>query len=84
MLTTHPNLSAEVMKGYSPSGPQWPVIGRTFTLTFICTLLVNLLAYHVLLELIPVIRQVLNSGSPNSVIVSGLLSLFRYGCKIQL
>ena len=34
-----PHLSAEVMKGYgytsylySPSGPQWPVIGSTFTL----------------------------------------------------
>ena len=37
VLTTHPRLSAEVMKGvgpylYSPSGPQWSVIGRTFTL----------------------------------------------------
>ena len=28
-----PHLSSEVMKEYySPSGPSWPVIGRTFTL----------------------------------------------------
>jgi hypothetical protein len=38
-FTTYPHLNAEVKERvelyfYSPSGPSWPVIGQTFTVTF--------------------------------------------------
>jgi hypothetical protein len=44
-LTTHPHLAPRFKKGYSPSGPSWPVLGRNLPfLLYISTALYSFIA----------------------------------------